>query len=139
MKIQLNMSINFISSNDTGEIHNFFVWRDNEEIRSDNEINDIIKRLLKSFLTNYQIEKKILSNFVFESVDLLSDHIHKKSLKRGKSYIKSPEWIFNKRATTNPKNNDNKCFKYPMRLNHQNIGNHPERISNIKRFIDQYN
>ena len=141
MKIQLNMSINFISSNDTGEIHNFFVWRDNEEIRSDNEINDIIKRLLKSFLTNYQIEKKILSNFVFESVDLLSDHIHKKSLKRGKSYIKSPEWIFNKRATTNPKNNDNKCFKYPITvaLNHRNIGNHPERISNIKPFIDQYN
>ena len=24
-------------------------------------------------------------------------------------------------------------------LNHQKIGNHPERISNIKPFIDQYN
>ena len=80
MKIQLNMSINFISSNDTGEIHNFFVWRDNEEIRSDNETNDIIKRLLKCLLTNDQNEEKILrndSNFVVESVDLLSDHIHK--------------------------------------------------------------
>ena len=52
MKIQLNMSINFISSDDTGEIHNFFVWRDNEEIRSDKETNDIIKRLLKCLLPN---------------------------------------------------------------------------------------
>ena len=29
-KIQLNMDVNFISSNDTGEIRNFFVRSDNE-------------------------------------------------------------------------------------------------------------
>ena len=123
-KIQLNMSINFISFNDAGEIPTFFVWSDNEEIRSGNETDDIIKRLLNSFLTNYQNEEAILrngSNFVFESVDLLSYHIHKTNLKRGKSYIKSPEWILNKRATINPKNKDNKCFQYSITvaLNHQ--------------------
>ena len=138
------MSINFISSNDTGEIHNFFVWRDNEEIRSDNETNDIIKRLLKCLLTNDQNEEKILrndSNFVVESVDLLSDHIHKTNQKRGKSYIKSPEWILNKRATINQKNNDNKYSQYSITvaLNHRIIVNHPERISNAKPFIGQYN
>ena len=143
-KIQLDMSVNFISSNDTGEIQAFFVLSDNEEIRSRNETDDIIKRLFESFLTNYQNEEKILrngSNFVFESVDLLSYHIHKTNLKRGKSYIKSPEWILNKRATINPKNKDNKCFQYSMTvaLNHQNIDNHPERISKFKPFIDQYN
>ena len=71
-KIQLNMGVNFISSNDTGEIRTLFVCSDNEEIRSGNETNDIIKRLFKSFLTNYQNEEKILrngSNFVFESID----------------------------------------------------------------------
>ena len=74
--------------------------------------HDIIKGLLNSFLNNYQKEEIILrngSNFVFESVDLLSSHIHKTSLKRGKSYTKSPEWVVNKRATINPKNGD-KCF-----------------------------
>ena len=67
--------------------------------------------------------------------------MHKIDLKRGKSYIKSPEWILNKRATINPKNKDNKCFQYSITvaLNHQNIENHPERISNIKPFIDKYN
>ena len=134
----------FFSSNDTGGIRTIFVWSNNEEIRSGNETDDIIKRLLNSFLTNYQNEEAILrngSNFVFESVDLLSYHIHKTNLKRGKSYIKSPEWILNKRATINPKNKDNKCFQYSITvaLNHQNIENHPERISNIKPFIDQYN
>ena len=41
-KIQLNMDVNFISSNDTGEIRNFLVRSDNEEIRSGNETNDIM-------------------------------------------------------------------------------------------------
>ena len=79
------------------------------------------------------------SDFVFESVDLLSYHIHKINLRRGRSYIKSPEWVLNKRATINPKNIDNnKCFQYSITvaLNHQN---HPERTSNIKPFINQYN
>ena len=132
-KIQINMHVNFVSSNDTGETRTIFVWSDNEEIRSGYERNDIVKRLLNSFLTNYEDEETILrnsSNFVFESVDLLSYHVHKISLKRGKSYIKSPEWLINKRATINPKNKDNKCFQYSITvaLNHQNTGNHPERI-----------
>ena len=67
-------------------------------------------------------------------------YIHKTNIKRGKSYIKSPELILNKRATIYPKNKD-KCFQYSITvaLNHQNIENHPERISNTKPFIDQHN
>ena len=47
---------------------------DNEEIRLGNETPGIITELIKSFLTNYQKEEKVLwngSNFVFDSVDLL--------------------------------------------------------------------
>ena len=70
----------------------------------------------------------------------MSYHIYK-SLKRENAYIKTSEWLINKRATTNPKNKDDKCFQYSIAvaLNHQNIENHLERISNIKPFIDQYN
>ena len=119
------------------------VWSDNEEIRLGNETNEIINRLIEFFLINYQNEEKILrngSNFAFESVDLLAYHIHKTNLKRGKSHIKSPKWILNKRATINPKNKD-KCFQYSITAapNHQNTENHPERTSNIKPFIDNYN
>ena len=81
------------------------------------------------------------SNFIFESVELLDYHLHKISLKRDKSYIKFPRWLEKKGATINPQNNDNKCFQYAITvaLNHQNIENNPERISNIKPFIKRYN
>ena len=142
-KIEINMHVNFISSNATGETRYIFVLSIND-ISLGNETDDIIKGLLNSFLTNYQNEEAILrngSNFVFESVDLLSYHIHKTSLKRGKSYIKSPEWLINKRATINPKNKDDKCFQYSITvaLNHQKIESHPERISNIRPHIEWYN
>ena len=87
-KIQINMQINFASSNDTGEIRTVFVWSDYEEIRLGNETDGIVKRLINSFLNNSQKEELILRNrrnFVFESVGLLSFHIHKTSLKRGNS------------------------------------------------------
>ena len=93
------MHVNFISSKDTGEIRTIFVWSDSKEIRLGNETDDIIKELFNSFLNNYQEEEIILrkgSDFIFESVDLLSYSVHKISLKRGKSYIKSPEWVLNK-------------------------------------------
>ena len=142
-KIQITMHVNFISSKDTGETRIIYVQSDNEEIRLGNETDDIIKEVFNSFLNNYQKEEISLrkgSYFVFESVDLLSYTFHKISLKRGKSYIKSPEWVLNKRATINPKNKD-RCFQYSttIALNHQNIKNYPERISNIKLFINQYN
>ena len=80
-KIQTNIHVNFVSSNDNGEDRTIFVWSDNEEIsRLGNETGDITKRLINSFLNNYLKEEIILrneSNFVFESVDLLSYHIHK--------------------------------------------------------------
>ena len=52
----------------------------------------------------------------------------------------STESLKNKKATINPKNNNNNCFQYALTvaLNYQNIKSHPERISNIKLFIDHY-
>ena len=81
-------------------------------------------------------------NFYFDSVDLLYYPLQKTSLSRnGSSYIDSLKWLKNKKATINPKNNDAKCFQYALTaaLNYQNIKSHPERISNLKPFIDQYN
>ena len=81
------------------------------------------------------------SEFIFDSVDGLYYNLNKTSLNRGGSYIDSPEWLKNKKATINPKNNDDKCFQYDVAvaLNHEQIKSHPERILKIKPFIDQYN
>ena len=143
-KIQLGMRVNFISSKDTGETRTIYVQSDNEEIRLGNETDDIINKLFESFLDNYRKEEKIMrggSNFIFESVDLLDYLLHKISLKRGNSYIKSPNWLINKRATINPQNNDDKCFlnATTVALNHQNTRNNSERISKIRPVIIDIN
>ena len=57
--------------------------------------------MFKSFVDNYLKEKQIMrggGDFIFESVELLDYHLHKISLKRGKSYIKSPDWLENKKS-----------------------------------------
>ena len=78
------------------------------------------------------------NEFAFDSVDLLYYKVHKISLNRSRSYIYSPEWLKNKKATINPINNDDKCFQYAVTvaLNHQNIKSNLQRISNIKPFND---
>ena len=139
-KIQINMRKNFVFPDDTGEIRTIFVLSGNKEIRLGNEMDDIVKRFIDSFLNNYKKEEIILrngNNFVFESVDLLSYHIHKTSLKRENSYIKSPEWIANKKATINPKNEADKCFKYSIidALHHNEFKSHPETLSNMHHFF----
>ena len=82
------------------------------------------------------------SSFTFERIDLLEYHLHKISLNRGSSYIESPEWIKNKGVTINPKNTkNNNCFQYAITaaMNYQNINCHPERISKLEPFINNYN
>ena len=106
------MYINFISSKDTGETHTIYVWSDNVSNLWGSDTDDIIRDVFRSFLHNYQEELKIIkgSDFVFESVELMDYKLHRVSLRRGGSYIKSPEWLANKRATNNPNNkNDDEC------------------------------
>ena len=76
----------------------------------------------------------------FYSADSLYYKLHKISLNRGRSYIDSAKWLKNKKATINPKNDDDKYLQYAatVALNHQIIKKNPERITKIKPFIDQY-
>ena len=79
---------------------------DNIEIMNGTETNEAINELFNSFLRRYQegLETKMKgSSYIFERVDLLEYHLHKRSLNRGSSYLNSPEWLKNKRDTINPK------------------------------------
>ena len=116
-KIQLPVSIKFLSSEDSNETCIRHTWSDNIEIMIGLETDDIIDELVKYQEGLEKSQKR--SEFVYDSVDLLC-YLHKISLKRGKSFTDSPEWLKNKKTTTNPKNKDNKCFKYAITiaLNH---------------------
>ena len=92
-----------------------YVWSDNINIVQSSDTDDIIREIFRSFLCNYQEELKIIkgSNFVFESADIMDYKLHRVHLRRGGSYIKSPEWLANKKGTINPKNkDDDECLRW---------------------------
>ena len=125
-KIHLTMAINFISSKDSNGTHTMHAKSNNIEIMMGSETDEIIKELFKSFLQRYQeeLEESMRgSEFIFDSVDALYYDLNEISLSRGGSYIDSPKWLKNKKATINPKNNDDKCFQYALTvaLNHEQI------------------
>ena len=105
-KIQLTMQINFISSKDSEETCTMHTKSHNIEIMMGNETDEIIEKLFESLLQNYQkdLEESMRkSEFVYDSIDLLYYHLQKIGLKKGGSYIDSPEWLKNKKARINPK------------------------------------
>ena len=143
-KVQLSMGVNFMCITDREKSRTFYVNSDNEEIRSANNTNDAINKLIESFLSNYQKEKQVLRNisdYTYDSVDMLGIHFHDIKLKRGKSYIESPKWSADKKVIINPKNTKDKSFQYAITvaLNHREIGKNPQRISKIRPHINKYN
>ena len=108
------MDVNFIDVTGKEMIRTFYVKRDNEESRLSSNTNNVITKIFEWFLDNYQKEEQILrngSNYVFQNVDVLNIHFHKIDLKRGSSYINSPQLIKNKHTAINSKNiKDNRCI-----------------------------
>ena len=144
-KIQLTGAINFVSLKPgSDETRVMYIRSFNEEIMEGSDTDEVNKSLFESFLKIYDLnlqDKMKGSDFAFDGVDSLHYEFNKTSINRGGSYIDSPQWLKNEKSTINPKNNDDKCFQYAVTfaLNLNRIDNHPERISKIKPFIDQYN
>ena len=132
-KIQLAIAVNFISSKDS-----------DETLMIGSETDEIIECLFESFLQKCLegLEESMRgSEFVYDRVDVFYYNLNKVSLSRGGSYIDSPKWLKNKKATINPKNKDDKCFQYAftVALNYEKIKKDPQRISKIKPFTEQCN
>ena len=143
-KIQLIVEINFIPLKPgSDETRVMYTRSDNEEFMNGDDTNEIIKLLSESFLEIFEEnlqEKMRGSDFEFDGINVFYYNFNKTSIYRGGSYIDSAKWLKDKKLTINPKNNDHKCFQYAatLALNFDNINNHPEKISKIRPFIDQY-
>ena len=95
-KIQLKMSINFISSkDDSNEIRIMRTKTENMEIMKGSDTDGIIEELFESLLQNHEkdLEESMKGNeFNFNSVDLLYYYLQKTSLSiKGGSYIDFPK------------------------------------------------
>ena len=111
---------------------------------SESETEEIVEKFFKSLLQRYQgnlNEKMRGSDFIFNGVNYLFYDFNRVSISKGGSYIESPKWLKDKKCTVNQENNYNKCFQYAttLALNFNKIDKHPQRISRIKPFIENYN
>ena len=142
-KTHLTIAINFISSKDVDEEPVIHSKSDNIELMSCENANEVVNKLFEALLSRYQsgLEASMTgSDFIFDSAQLMYYECDKINFKRGGLYIGSPDWMKKNKATKNRKNEDHKYFQYAITvaLNSGEIESHPERVSNITRFINKY-
>ena len=129
------MTINFILSKDYNDEERVMHSKsDNIEIMISDVTDEIIKKLFNSVKNIFQnnLQSMRVSAFVLDYVQLLYYKCHKINLNCGGSYIDSPDWIKNKKATINPINKkDNRCFQYAITiaLNYEEIKNDPQKLN----------
>ena len=116
-KIQLDIGINMVHiSEQKGITH--FSKSGNVICLPSSNTGDIINQLLASLFQKYQEDLRLShasSSFTYESVEEWNIHFNKIDLRRGATYIESPKWIKNKKATINPKNtSDVLCMLQPL-------------------------
>ena len=106
-KIMLRMYIKCISAksfDETRTMHpkskqvEFYIGSDTENV-----INTLFNALLQNFQRIKETSNEKGSKFISDSVELLEYELHKIDIIRAESYIVSPDWIANKKATVNPK------------------------------------
>ena len=90
-----------------------FTKSENIKCLPSSNTDDMLNKLLASLYEKCQ-EDIILchtsSSFIYETVEELNIHFNKIDLQPGASYIPTPNWIKNKKATINPKNTKDVYF-----------------------------
>ena len=90
----------------------------------------------------FQIENPALLNsrFVFDEVLYLDVNFHQLNLMRGSSYLPLPDFIEKRKTMINTQNGDEECFKWAIIAADKwmDIDSHPERVSNLREFADNY-
>ena len=144
-KVQLTIEVNFTSLKPgSDETRIMYTRSDNIEIMFGDDNDATIEQLFESLLQKYEenLQNKMRgSEFEFDGVNFLYYDFNKTGINRGGSYIDSPKWLKDKKSTINPENNDDKCFQYAvtLTLNLDKVKKDPQRVSNIKPFIEKYN
>ena len=105
------------------------------------DMDEIVTAMIEHM--KQQIENPALkdSKFVYDGVIGMNIDFHRLILTRGSSYLPLPEWLAKKGAIINPKNSVMECFKWAVivAMKWKDIGNHPERISKLRKYEDDFN
>ena len=102
---------------------------------TENVIDALFNTILNRIQQAMETSNERGSGFTHDSVGLLYYHFQRIDIRRGESYIVSPDWIASKKATINPKNEkDNECFKWSIigGLNYNKINE--KELKKIEKF-----
>ena len=94
-KVQVRVSVVFIKVNDPFDRYIEYVDSDSLILRHADDTQVFISNLYDSLLENFERKKHSLrgSNLVFDGIELTLVQFIKRKLKRGGSYIPTPDWI----------------------------------------------
>ena len=136
-KIQLTMQNSCISTRSFEETCTIYTKSEPVKIFMGIFIDKLFNTLLQRFQNVQETSNDNGSEFIPDSIELLYYRFQRIDFRRAQSYIMSPDWIANKKATINPKNEkDNECFKWPIisGLNHNKINKkYLEKILKFKK------
>ena len=101
----------------------------------------LIGRMLECIKSQIENPKFPESGFTLDKTMHLYINFHRLVLTRGGFYIELLEWIKSKKSVINQQNMDEECFKWAVieALHHEEIKHHPERISLLRTYENQYN
>ena len=105
------------------------------------DISDLIKCMLAHMKKQVENPQMSESGFSLDKIMHLHINFHRLALTRGSSYIELPKWLKSKKAVINPQSKDEAFFKWAIiaALHLEKIKHHPERISLLRPYENQYN
>ena len=104
------------------------------------DLDQIVDGMFAHTMTQIENPALLNSRFKFDEVLFLDANFHQLNLMRGSSYLRLSCWLAKNKAIINRQNNDEECFKWAViaALEFPNIKSHPERISNLIKFSNNY-
>ena len=108
-----------ISTKNFEETRTIYSASEPVEMFMGSDTEDVIDTLFNAILQRFQQAQETPndkeSEFIPESVELLYHYFQKINIRRAETYIMPPDWMVNKKATINPKNQKgNKCFQWSI-------------------------
>ena len=104
-----------------------------ENLRSSDE-KELLERCIETIMAKIEIYSKDGSEWVFKEVEKLEIHTVEFNPTKGSSYINLPDWIKNKKAIVNIKNNDDKCFLWCILRYLHPKESHEEKIKDLEKY-----
>jgi len=141
LKIMVEALIEFEELGENGDVKKDFIQKLESrryEVFNIEDLTDAFKKIPADF--GLAIETRFLkkSGLRVNKVEEIHIHYDRYNPTRGGSYIKTPEWIANKKACINIKNTDNTCFKKSIQCGVHEIYklDNPHRDSNYNNLKD---